>query len=366
MLSRFLLAFISLLLSSAAFTQEQQIAPLPSSSFELATSGVQTADTPEKRAAALNLLERARQNTDLHGLSSAPFVLKASFDSTGAVQHTGSGKLEEIWLSGRTYRWMASMNDYWQVRLSYKGRIYDQHRGDLIPLRVRMLRTVVFWPIHNPATRAALRTVDANWKGSAVTCVLVAGPGLAPAPGRHWEETEYCVDPKTGLLQIYSEAPGIYTIYDYAGGPQFHSHILPSHITIFEGSSPVLTAHIESMEDGSKTDPDSLKPTGEMQAAGPEPVLTSPMRFPQMVKSPAAGSGVTVQPVIVHAIIGEDGKVLDAEVLPGGNSALEQSALEIVKSTAYSPRMRAEQAQREAFINVKFTPEGSAQARVNK
>lgn len=210
MFSRSLLALLSLLLSSAAFTQEQQVAPLPSSSFELATNGVQTADTPEKRAAALNLLERARQNTDLHGLSSAPFVLKASFDSAGSAQNTGSGKLEEIWLSGHTYRWMVSMGNFWQVRLAYQGRIFDQHQGDLIPLRVRMLRTVVFWPIHNPATRAALRTVDANWKGAAVTCVLVAGPGLEPAPGRHWEETEYCIDQKTGLLQIYSEAPGIY------------------------------------------------------------------------------------------------------------------------------------------------------------
>ena len=102
MLSRVLLASLSLLLlsSSVAFTQEQQVAPLPSSSFELATNGVQTADTPEKRAAALNLLERARQNTDLHGLSSAPFALKASFDSAGSAQNTGSGKLEEIWLSG--------------------------------------------------------------------------------------------------------------------------------------------------------------------------------------------------------------------------------------------------------------------------
>src|SRR5947209_12622425 len=100
MFSRFLLASIYLLLSSAAFTQEQQIAPLPSSSFELATNGVQTADTPEKRAAALNLLERARQNTDLHGQSSAPYILKVSFDSTGAVQHTGSVKLKEICISG--------------------------------------------------------------------------------------------------------------------------------------------------------------------------------------------------------------------------------------------------------------------------
>lgn len=125
----------------------------------------------------------------------------------------------------------------------------------------------------------------------------------------------------------------------------------------------MLAAHIESMEDGSKTDPTSLKPTDQMQAAGSEPVLTPPTRFPQFAKNPASGSGAVVQPVIIHAIISEEGKVLDAEALPGGNSALEQSALEIVKSTAYSP-MRG--SQREAFINVKFTPEGPTQARTNK
>ena len=348
---------LSLLTTVTAFCQNvPQVAPLPDNPLELASSSVQTADTPEKRAAVLGLVERARQNTDLHGLSSAPFIIKVSFDSSGQVQRTGSGQLEEVWLSGQTYRWMARIGDYWQVRLANKGRIYDQRPSGLVPLRLRMLRTAVFWPIHSPTTRASLRTAEADWKGAKITCILVSGPYRDPNPpsSRRWEETEYCISQKTGLLQIYSEAPGIYTLYDYTNALQFHGHTVPSQITVAEGSNTVLTAHIESIDDGSKVDPETLKPTDQMQAQGPEPVLTAPLRFPQIANAPSGSSTPTVQPVIVHVAIGDGGKVLDAEVLPGGNPALEQSALDLVKSSVYPQPRQQNGSQLEAFINVKF------------
>src|SRR5436305_8823452 len=129
MLARALLiCAVSLLTTVPMFCQNvPQVAPLPDNPLELASSSVQTADTPEKRAAVLGLVERARQNTDLHGLSSAPFIIKVSFDSSGQVQRTGSGQLEEVWLSGHTYRWMARIGDYWQVRLAlHKNAAYNK------------------------------------------------------------------------------------------------------------------------------------------------------------------------------------------------------------------------------------------------
>jgi hypothetical protein len=49
---------------------------------ERSTAGpASIADTPEKRSAILNLLERARQNNNLHVKGMNPFDLKASFNS---------------------------------------------------------------------------------------------------------------------------------------------------------------------------------------------------------------------------------------------------------------------------------------------
>ena len=75
------------------------------------------------------------------------------------------------------------------------------------------------------------------------------------------------------------------------------------------------------------------------------------MRFPQNIH--VAPGAAIIQPVIVHALLGSDGKVLDAELVEDSGAALSQSALDLVKRSSY---VRANNArlQREAFINVRF------------
>ena len=57
---------------------------------------------------------------------------------------------------------------------------------------------------------------------------------LNPAAGRGWEETEECIDPQSGLLQVHSEAPGRYAVYDYSNAPQLGGHRLPRSVTVTE------------------------------------------------------------------------------------------------------------------------------------
>jgi hypothetical protein len=57
------------------------------------------------------------------------------------------------------------------------------------------------------------------------------------------------------------------------------------------------------------------------------------MRFPQTVRV-APGASI-IQPVIVHALLGSDGKVLDAELVEDSSAALSQSALDLVKRSLY-------------------------------
>lgn len=62
-------------------------------------------------------------------------------------------------------------------------------------------------------------------------------------------EREYCIDPKSGLLQILSDAPGIYVVYDYTGAVNFHGHTVARQISIFEGGKEVLEAHVDQLTD---------------------------------------------------------------------------------------------------------------------
>jgi hypothetical protein len=125
--------------------------------------------------------------------------------------------------------------------------------------------------------------------------------------------------------------------------------VLADKISIVEGGKTVLEANVAGIGDADPNDTSVLTPTPNMRNSGP--VLSYTMRFPQNIHV-APGASI-IQPVIVHALLGSDGKVLDAELVEDSDAALSQSALDLVKRSSY---VRANNArlQREAFINVKF------------
>lgn len=347
-----------LFIGGACFSQNVPVAPLPYDPLELATGPVVVPNTPEQRVAILNLLERARQNSAMHAPGMAPFSLKVSFNSVGKdAKNQGYGELEENWLNGQTWRWTARVGDYSLLRIYYEGDVYDDKPRGHMPLRLQMVRSAVFWPVNGNFSHALLRMATAKWEESEIACILISGMtnDATATPGRRWEESEYCIDPKTGLLRIHSEAPGIYSIYDYNDGVAFHGRMLPRQTTIVEGGAKVLQIHLDTMQDPND-DPNQFVPTKKMLAHGPGAVMAGPFRFPEFARAPAGYSG-EIHPVIVHAILDQKGKVLDAEVVQSSDPALAGIALDVVWHSAYQPAQRRDRPlQREAFINVKFTP----------
>ncbi|MFY9792638.1 MAG: hypothetical protein WAJ99_15775, partial [Candidatus Sulfotelmatobacter sp.] len=171
-----------------------------------------------------------------------------------------------------------------------------------------------------------------------------------PAP-RSWFEREYCIDANTGLLQMWSEAPGIYAVYDYAGATNFHGHTLPKQVAIFEDGRLAVQLRVEGPEDAPNVDPNLFKPTPEMVDEGGSFTLASPKRFPMRVDPTDGPTSTLFQPVIVHAILdAQDGSVLDAEALQSYDQGLSRAAVDLVRSTSFEPSGF----QQEAFINVQF------------
>jgi hypothetical protein len=362
MCPRPLLVTVFLLLSSNAFAQQAAptVAPLPHDPLELATGPTAVPDTPEKRALLLNFLERARQNNAMHAPGTTPFSMKVSFNSVAPNSATNSrnagyGEVEETWLSATKWRWSARLGDYSQLRIFYNGAAYDDKPRGSMPLRLQMVRNAVFWPVVGDFAASLIRMATAKWEGIDVACILTSGRtnDATDTPGRRWEETEYCIDPKSGLLRTLSEAPGIYTVYDYSGGMQFHGRTLARQITVVEGGTTVLQIHLDSIEEAN-SDPSQFVPTHKMISRGPGAVMVGPFRFPETVQVPSGYSG-TVQPVIIHAILDEKGKVLDAEAVPSSHPTLAAAALGIVWRSTYAKGMREGKLQREAFINVNFS-----------
>ncbi len=344
-----------LLLSSAGFAQNM-VAPVPSGPYELAAGPIKVLDETDQRASILGLIERARQNSDLHAPGGPPFVLKVSFEASGNVSQTGSGQMEETWLKPALWRWTGNLGSYSQTRMMDEKRMYDENPS-LLPLRLQMVRGTIFWPIHMQSNEL-MRIAAGTWKGSPVMCILGSFPrsNAAAIAGRSWEESEFCIDTKSGLLQTYSVAPGIYAVYDYRDAVHFHTSTLPKTISMYEAGSAVLTIHLDSITDAGQADPKLFTPTAKMASQGTGPVIAGPYRFAVMGgPSPVPMTGA-IQPVIVHALLNTSGKVEEAEALQTSDPALSSAAVAFVKNSNYPAQEQGRALQREAFINVRFMP----------
>ena len=83
-------------------------------------------------------------------------------------------------------------------------------------------------------------------------------------------------------------------------------------------------------------------------------MISEPIRFPQFAKADPAVAGTATQPIIVHATLDIEGKVLEAEALQLPGSPISDAALLLVKNTNYGPSRAGRRVQRDVFINVQF------------
>ena len=285
------------------------IAPVPSDPLELATSQIQAANTPESREAALQLLARARSHFALRSTGQA-YELKVNFtvDSLGKTNYDGAWEMEDLFAPRRGHRWTATAaSGYTTTGIATAGEIYGDGTASAVPLRLLEARGVLFDPLQSRAyaDRGSIRTSTATFHGATVTCLLLSRSRNAanPALGRDWEETEECIDPQSGLLQVHSEVPGRYAVYDYANAPQLggpHSASKrddhgsgQNRVEDFSGEPAGLSA----------PDPPLFVPTDAMKAKGRAVAMTSATKISRIQGQGPFTSAVTIHPVCVFGMV---------------------------------------------------------------
>ena len=258
---RHLLAVLlsSLFCLPAGFAQTN---PPPDDPHEMVTRQPHILSRPAERAGAIDFLARARKNFELHD-AHVPYALKVSFESNGAAQFEGAGTLEEVSDGNSHWRWTADLQQAHVIRIGADSRIYGS--PEPVPMRIQMVRSLLLRPIVHDAAKFEIRAADVKSDGKPLSCLLLSY-SLPPNPApRAWVEREDCIDPATALLQTWSEAPGIYAVYDYSGAADFHGHLLPRQISVFQEGRPLMEIRVDSLEDAPTLDPALFKPTDEMK-----------------------------------------------------------------------------------------------------
>ena len=343
---RFGLLVSFLLFLPVAFAQTN---PPPPDPHELVTHQPRVLTKPAERSAAIALLDGARQDLNMHIFGT--YQLKASFQTSGGTRQEGEGTIEEL-SNGPQWRWSAQLAGVTVVRMGGDGHVYGTNPAEPVPLRIQQIRAALHWPIlRNAGALAVIREANVQHDGKSLTCLLLsAAVPENPAP-RAWVEEEYCIDPATNLLQVWSAAPGVYAEYDYSDAAEYNKHILPRQISIFEGGALVAQARVESFSDPGEIDAAAFQPGPEMTGVAESFTLSGSRRFPMRVDPSDAPTSTYFQPVIVHATLdAQEGRVLDAEALQNSNPDLTRAAMELVKSTSFE----ATGFQQEVFISVQF------------
>lgn len=337
-----------------------RITPVPRDPLELTTGQIQTVATPASRETVLQLLARARNTYALRNVRQ-PWDLKVRFtvDSLGETDYDGTWEMEDIFAPGQGVHWTAkSTAGYTITGIFAPKALYAEGTASVIPLRLQEARAMLFNPIPSVAyaDSGSIRTSTAIFNGSPVTCVLLARSHNVPnpPPGRGWDESEECIDSGSGLLQVHSEVPGRYAVYDYSGAARIGSHLLPRTVTVTEAGRIVSKISVESLQTIAAPDPDLFVPTDGMRAAGQATAMTSATKISRIQGQGPLTQAMTVRPVCVFGIVTQAGQLVEAHSLQPSDPNSE-AAVKDARGIDFSPSMRAGTPQQHfVFVIEKF------------
>jgi len=341
-----------------------KIARVPADPLELVTGQVQTADTPASRDVALKLLARAHTSYQLRKAKRA-WDLKVHFtvDSRGETNYDGAWDMEDRYVPGQGLHWTAKSTAGYSITGIFAPKaVYSEATEAAIPLRLQEARSLLYNPLPSVtyAGSGSIRTFVANFHGSSVTCILLAHSRKVqnPAVGRGWEESEDCIDSQSGMLQIHSEAPGRYAVYDYSNPARIGDRLAPRKVTVTEGGRTVLKLQVKSLEGRDSLDASLFVPTEQMKAAQ-VPAMTSVKKITRIVaasqgQSPAAltiTSSTKMRPVCVFGMVNSAGKLVEAHSLQPSDPN-SKAALKDAKAIDFSAMMAPGAPPQQHFVFV--------------
>lgn len=341
---------------AASAQHAPKIMPVPAEPLELAAGQVPVAATTT-RPAALELLARARDNFLLRSTGQG-YDLKINFtvDSQGQTNFDGSWVMEDLYIHGQGLHWTAKASAGYSITgIASKGELYGEGTANVVPLRLEEARGILLHPLPSAdyANRESIRTAKATFNGGAVTCILLSNSNRpeTPALGRRWDESEECIDPESGLLQMHSEVPGRYVAYDYANARGFSGHTLPRAVTVTEAGKVVSRISVERFQEMPSADPALFTPTDAMRAKGRSIEMTAATKVTRVHGQGPFTSAMSVRVVCIFGIVTPTGQLVEAHSLQPSDPN-SQAALEDAKQIDFTPSTPSGAAPRQHFVFV--------------
>ena len=345
----------------------------------LLSSGV-LAQTPQDNIpttpqSATNLFLQAARVNGLSGGDLKPWHLKVSYkllDLSG--QPTDHGTIEEFWAGPKLGKLVITSATSQLVYLQTEKGAYREGELDQKMSLLKLLASAFLEPM--PFSDKSLAYLDLTLQTRAIDSLQlrcfslrIRSGGLKTFDNPTYVDPAYCLENNSPIIQIGSFIDDSHRFISYHTG-RFQGRYVPMDITAEERDKPVLTAHLDLLEQISNVDPADFKPgpkavlqrTPETTLVIPEGMLDSmiethrvrPISRPQP-EYPASAQAANVHgTVTMRAVIGTDGHIAALHVI-NGPEVLQQAALDAVWRWRFEePFHDAQRAQILTVIAVRF------------
>ena len=282
------------------------------------------------RARAFEMVERAHEVSVPK--TSAPIINETvlSFHALAADGSMREGSYSRVFAGATGMRQEFTSADFHLVKIDLRDRIAFIGNSRVLPPEFReMLKLIPIQTWHLDNEDVVREITKTNHKGVDAQCVTfdtIRGPNTF--------NNEFCFDANSGA-QIYVRSANMelenQAFFDFGGAK------LPSHIQQYRNGTLVMDVQLTRRVITDELSPDMFTPP---PAANIGLRCTTYRRaFGQSMPQPAAGNGAALTEIVVHAVIGLDGKVQEAAVESSDRSDLNEEALKTARSWTFTPAL---------------------------
>ena len=281
------------------------------------------------RARAFQMVERA-QEVSVPKVASAPIINETSltFRALGADGAMHEGSYSRVFAGPTGTRLEYTSSDFHLVTIELPDRVAFLGPSSVLPPEFREMLKLLPIPLWHLDGEDVIREIKkTNHKGVAAQCVE-----FDTIRGANTFNNEFCFDESTGA-EIYVRSGNMEfessAFFDFAGAK------LPGHIVQSRNGTEIMDVRITRRVLTGELSPDMFTspPAADVRML----CKTFRRAFGASMPQPAAGNGASVTEILVHAVIGPDGKVQDAVVENSERPDLNEEALKTARGWTFTP-----------------------------
>jgi hypothetical protein len=345
-------------LQAAAPAQTPAAAP---AAVQAAPASLADSPTP---ADPKELLDLGRKVNGLTGPDVQPWHLKASFeifDDDGKSKDKGT--FEEWWVNDKQYKRTYSSAEFSQTDFGTENGVLrtGSPHWAIGPLGQVRLRLVHPLPTEEHIAKLALRITERDFGSVKLRCAALINP---KPPGKEGApiSPSYCFDTEKPFLRYSSTINGFDAI-TFSRILLYRGRYVGGDIEVLHLGKPFVDIHVDSLVPLDQADMVSLQPTPDalpapLRQSGTEPDVYAGKLLKKVNPDyPLAAKTLGIQgTVVVQAVIGKDGHILDNLRVVSGPSELRTSAINAVLQWVYEPYLlKGKPVEVGTIINVVFS-----------